>query len=94
MLVRLSGRSDSSYSPSYHCVALYATGLLVCVAMGAIKYYFGTVPVPYRLERDLRGTVPRAVRPGRDRDGRGKNVYFSLKKRKSTPCDEKESQPF
>ena len=44
--------------------------------MGAIKYYFGTVPVPYRLERDLRGTVPRATRPGRDRDGRGKKRLF------------------
>ena len=28
------------------------------VTMGAIKYYCGTVPVPYRLERDLRGTMP------------------------------------
>ena len=49
--------------------------------MGAIKYYCGTVPVPYRLERD-RGTVPRAIRPGRDRDGRGKNVYFSVAAKK------------
>ena len=55
--------------------------------MGAIKYYFGTVPVPYRLERDLRGTVPRATRPGRDRDGRGKKRLFFTKKKENQPLE-------
>ena len=53
--------------------------------MGAIKYYCGTVPVPYRLERD-RGTVPRATsgQAGIETAGE-KNVYFSLKKKKINP---------
>ena len=55
--------------------------------MAAGQYNFGTVPVLYRLERDLRGTVPRATRPGRDRDGRGKKRLFFTKKKENQPLE-------
>ena len=41
-------------------MVLYATGLVgvwCVVTMAAGQYHFGTVPVLYRLERDLRRTV-------------------------------------
>ena len=77
MLARLSGRRVISLFPP--------VGVWGHDGRSLLTYYCCTVPVPYRLERDLRGTVPRATRPGRDRDGRAKKRLFFTKKKENQP---------